>query len=151
MVHIKLLQLILKSSERTWLEYGCGTGNFSIGIAQIADRLLLMESDPISRFGLRYNFQKYPPKASVAFVRNIQPTEGILVDPPRNGMGNTKNQIAENKDCTHIIYISCFFPSMEKDLTYLLQNGFSLTYIEGFNQFPRSSHCEWIAQLKRMV
>ena len=48
----------------------------------------------------------------------------------------------------YILYVSCFLNSLIQDLTRLVQYDYKVKSIVGVDQFPQSSHCEWVVLLK---
>lgn len=72
-----------------------------------------------------------------------------IIDPPRKGctsfMLNTLNRILPEK----IVYISCNVDTMTRDIKALSDNYKISSPVSVFNLFPRTSHVECIACLKR--
>ena len=142
--------LVTQSQSQHWLEYGCGTGNFTFMLSQHVQTIKLLETHPVSKKGLQRGLQDVHTKAKVCFIENSleeHTFEAALIDPPRSGMGTSIHALATHPTCTEIIYVSCSFESMKSDMEQLFAAGYTLTSINGIDQFPKSSHCEWVAHL----
>ena len=144
--------VVTRSKSQHWLEYGCGTGNFTFMLSQYVQTVHLLETHPVSRKGLQRGLQDVHTKAKVRFIENSleeHTFEAALIDPPRSGMGTSIHALATHPTCTEIIYVSCSFESMKSDMEQLFAAGYTLTSINGIDQFPKSSHCEWVAHLEK--
>lgn len=150
---VRIVQHLATTIESShWLEYGCGSGNFTFMLSQIAHTLELVEINPIAKMGLKKGLKDISTNAIITFANpplKERPFQSILLDPPRSGMGHAIQSICTHPTCTDIIYVSCSFQSMKKDLEPLLQSGFTLVSMTGVDQFPKSNHCEWIAYLSK--
>ena len=133
-----------------WLEYGCGSGNFTFMLSQHVQTLDLVEVNPIAKKGLKRGLEDVSTGATIAFTDapiSEYSCQAILLDPPRSGMGKALTELCHHPTCTDIIYVSCQFQSMSKEMEQLQEYGFELQSITGIDQFPKSDHCEWVAHL----
>ena len=145
-------EIVEQSKATHWLEYGCGTGNFTFMLSQHAQKINLIEVHPISKKGLNRGLEDISTKAQIQFVHPSISTlnfQAALLDPPRSGMGTSIQDFLTHSTCNEIIYVSCNFQSMKTDMEHLLDAGYSLSSITGVDQFPKSNHCEWVAHLVR--
>ena len=144
--------IVTKSKSQHWLEYGCGTGNFTFMLSQHVQTIKLLETHPVSKKGLQRGLQDVRTQAEIRFIEDSLEEctfEAALLDPPRSGMGASIHALATHSTCTEIIYVSCSFESMKSDMEQLFAAGYTLTSINGIDQFPKSSHCEWVAHLEK--
>lgn len=69
----------------------------------------------------------------------------ILVDPPRSGL--TQNVINILNRFDKVIYVSCNMETYIRDIKLL--DGFTISDIEIFDQFPNTNHLEIVSLLSR--
>jgi len=48
-----------------------------------------------------------------------------------------------------VVYISCDAPTLARDVKRLVEAGYRLEHIEGFDLFPNTAHIETLAVLDR--
>jgi len=143
--------LVHAISAQHWLEYGCGAGNFSFMLSQNCETLDLIEISPLAKKGLQKGLSHLPNHAQIQFLTSCSESSctAILVDPPRSGMGTNLSSIYQHPTIRDIIYVSCNIQSLIHDMRIVFEHGYELRSIHGVNQFPRSTHCEWIAHLSK--
>ena len=79
----------------------------------------------------------------------ISRVDVILLDPPRTGAGEMViTSILQQKPRT-IVYVSCDPAAMARDTKFLLDGGYRLDHIVGFDLFPMTQHVETVAQFNR--
>ena len=164
-VNIKMIEWALditQNSQGDLLELYCGSGNFSVALAQNFKKVLATEISKTSVAAAQDNIAqnnidnlKIVRMSSEEFVlaqqgvREFRRLEGInlgdyqcntvLVDPPRAGLDeSTLDMVSEYKN---IIYISCNPDTLKLNLDTLL-NTHSLTRFALFDQFPYTHHVE---------
>ena len=152
-----VLQLAEKSGARRWLEFGSGCGTFTLPFAEKFDHITATEISSFSREGLnkaaqQQKLQRKIVVSSINLQRNssnaqalFEQAEGLLVNPPRSGLHDSLKTLKEAQKKPHsIIYVSCYPSSLAKDSILLQEMGYKLKHIEGIDQFPNTSRCEWI-------
>ena len=76
---------------------------------------------------------------------SIKSADLIILDPPRTGAGDAViKQIVRLKP-RKIIYISCDPASLARDTKTLIDSGYKLDHIRGFDLFPMTQHIECVA------
>ncbi|KAJ1459333.1 hypothetical protein M885DRAFT_613496 [Pelagophyceae sp. CCMP2097] len=77
----------------------------------------------------------------------------IIVDPPRKGLdAEVLQALCDETTCSsaqRLIYVSCGFDALERDLATLLKTKWTLKHAEGHVLFPGSDHVETLAILDR--
>jgi tRNA/tmRNA/rRNA uracil-C5-methylase (TrmA/RlmC/RlmD family) len=75
----------------------------------------------------------------------------IIVDPPRKGLPkNLIRTIAQSKNVRTLLYISCHFPTLERDTEELIeQGGFSCSFARSYLFFPGTDQIETLVKLIR--
>jgi 23S rRNA (uracil1939-C5)-methyltransferase len=131
----------------------CGQGNFSFPLHKIFPSLPLTGVE----------FSQSNVKAAQAIHSKINFVESsvesyfrkhpaihnslVILDPPRAGCHKSIfNNIAKAKK---IIYISCDLSTFERDAKILIQEGYEIKSLDGFDMFPQTSHIEVCASFNR--
>lgn len=144
-----------------WLEFGSGSGTFTLPLSQLVDQVTATETSTIARQSLQralkhhsinnvtvspFNIQRQTDQS----VRLLEQADGLLVDPPRSGLGHAIQTLekAERKP-QYILYVSCYGRTLCADGQSLNKLGYTLEHMEGIDQFPHTPHCEWISLWKR--
>lgn len=148
-----------------WLELGAGAGNLTLMLAGEGWQVAAVELDPVARQGLlagaiaagcedrirlaRGNLQR----VDEALAAEAALAEGLLVDPPRSGLGALVPTLAllpPDRRPAVIVHVSCWSESFAADTARLLDLGYTLERIEGVDQFPHTPQAEWVALLRRV-
>ena len=164
-VNIKMIEWALditQNSQGDLLELYCGSGNFSVPLAQNFEKVLATEISKTSVAAAQDNIEqnnidnlKIVRMSSEEFVqaqqgmRKFRRLEGInlaeyqcktvLVDPPRSGLDeSTVNMISQYEN---IVYISCNPDTLKLNLDTLLKTH-TITRFALFDQFPYTHHTE---------
>lgn len=137
------------------VEFYAGVGVIGLCLAHKCSRVHCIEINPLaeacfqeSRAKLGEESHKitfHTGKAS-DFLDLLRDCDTIIVDPPRKGLDQTllksfKSQQGPKK----LIYISCGWPSFQKDCDALLEAGWKLVEAAGYLFFPGSDHIETLA------
>ncbi|WP_158965489.1 tRNA (uridine(54)-C5)-methyltransferase TrmA [Paraglaciecola sp. L3A3] len=172
-VNIQMLQWALditKNSEGDLLELYCGSGNFSVPLAQNFNQVLATEISKTSVAAAQDNIRqnnidnlKIIRMSSEEFVqaqqgiRIFRRLEGIdlqsydcrtvLVDPPRAGLDETTVDMI--KAYENIVYISCNPETLKDNLDTLLKTH-KVTRFALFDQFPYTHHAECGVYLQKI-
>jgi tRNA (uracil-5-)-methyltransferase len=164
-VNIKMIEWALditQNSKGDLLELYCGSGNFSVPLAQNFKKVLATEISKTSVAAAQDNITKNNidnlkiiRMSSEEFVqaqqgvRKFRRLEGVnladyqcetvLVDPPRAGLDDsTVNMVSQYEN---IVYISCNPDTLKHNLDTLLKTHI-ITRFALFDQFPYTHHAE---------
>jgi hypothetical protein len=75
----------------------------------------------------------------------------VIVDPPRKGLHpDIKNVLQELKQGANLVYISCGYESFIRDTKQLLECGYILDFIKGYEFFPGSKEIEILSVFKKI-
>jgi 23S rRNA (uracil1939-C5)-methyltransferase len=66
----------------------------------------------------------------------------IVVDPPRTGVSPAAMRDIIRHHAKRIVYVSCDPPTMARDARRLIDGGYRLSSISGFDLFPNTPHVE---------
>jgi 23S rRNA (uracil1939-C5)-methyltransferase len=87
----------------------------------------------------------------LGFLRHSrrQAGEGVIVDPPRSGLGPAVVQALVRRAPARLVYVSCDPVTLARDLVQLRAGGFELQSIQALDLFPGTFHVECVATLGR--
>jgi 23S rRNA (uracil1939-C5)-methyltransferase len=134
-----------------------GVGLFGLWLAAAgAADVRLVEGDPVAAHDLKENARPYAGRARVhrasveAFLQEMDAVSRasgaatFLVDPPRTGL--SKEAIAPLLRLTpkRIVYVSCDVATLARDARTLLDAGYELEGMRGFDLFPNTAHVETV-------
>jgi tRNA (uracil-5-)-methyltransferase len=165
LVNIKMIEWTLditQNSQGDLLELYCGSGNFSVPLAQNFEKVLATEISKTSVAAAQDNIAKNNIEnlkiirmSSEEFVqaqqgvREFRRLEGVnladyqcktvLVDPPRAGLDD--GTVAMISQYENIVYISCNPDTLKHNLDTLLLTH-TITRFALFDQFPYTHHAE---------
>lgn len=142
------------------LDACCGSGLFSIFLAQSAERLMGVEIHEKSVQYARENAERNGIKNAEFICADIgehasrmaqrqDAVDLILLDPPRAGMDPTALDAICRVQCQDIIYVSCNPATQARDVKYLNEHGYVLTSLQPLDMFSQTEHIETIGLLRR--
>lgn len=134
------------------LDLFCGNGNFSLPVAALAGRVHGLEafdrSISLARANAANNgisnvsFSCEDATAGLEKLADRSETfDLVMLDPPRSGADQTVKVLHRLKP-QYLIYISCDPPTLGRDLSILLKNGFRIDHIQPVDMFPQTYHLE---------
>ncbi|MDG0996955.1 MAG: 23S rRNA (uracil(1939)-C(5))-methyltransferase RlmD [Gammaproteobacteria bacterium] len=143
------------------LDLFCGLGNFSLPLAQLANKVLGIEGDAAL-------IQRAKNNATLNKLNNVQfkkedlfkvnesnswlaqQWDLVLIDPPRSGAKEVIDQlhlIAPKK----VLYVSCHPASLARDANVLVNTlGYRMTRVCVINMFPHTGHVETMALFEKL-
>jgi 23S rRNA (uracil1939-C5)-methyltransferase len=137
-----------------------GVGLFGLALAAAhADAVTLVEGDPISASDLRLNAEPFGTRARVerrsveaflsAGVRQVPSNQTtFVIDPPRTGVSRDALASIIRMSPKAIVYVSCDVATLARDTRTLLDGGYLLESLTGFDLFPNTAHVESVAQFR---
>ncbi len=149
-------QLDLQYGEHVCDLYG-GVGLFTAELARIvgsSGKVHLIESD---RKAISDAEKIFADRKNVVIhngtvesqLPKISKVDAILLDPPRTGAGEmVVTSILRIKPRT-IVYVSCDPASLARDAKFLVDGGYQIDHIVGFDLFPMTQHVETVVKFSR--
>ena len=135
-----------------------GVGLFAVALAATGHTpVTAVEGDPESGKDLLRNAAPFyeqlrVKRASVeAFLARgfSEPPANLVIDPPRTGLSKEAGDAIAQSRAGRIIYVSCDAPTMARDARRLLDAGYRLVSLRGFDLFPNTPHVETLAVFER--
>ena len=133
-----------------------GVGLFGLSLAAAgADSVTLIEGDPISGADLKRNAEGFggvrvkrrSVEEFLTDVRRPLDSATFVVDPPRTGLSREAMAGLIRVRPSTIVYVSCDVATLARDTRALLDAGYTLGGIQGFDLFPNTAHVETVAVL----
>ncbi len=135
------------------LDLYAGVGLFSLPLAANFQRVVAVESSPLSFGNLRRNA---PPHAKAvrstaeAYLQEAGKKlcpELIVVDPPRTGLGDRAARNLAACHAARITYVSCDPATLARDLIVLSEGGYNVEQAHLVDLFPQTYHLETVLHL----
>jgi 23S rRNA (uracil1939-C5)-methyltransferase len=142
-----------------WVELGAGSGNLTLPLAALGAEVTALELDEIALTGLARSAAAAGVAARVTTLRRsfvsasaelltlLAGAKGLVVDPPRSGLGDFLDVLAEVPAAARppsLVYVSCHGDTFATDAARLKALGYRLTALTGVDQFPQTPHAEWL-------
>lgn len=135
------------------LDLYAGVGLFSIALAATGrDRITAVEGDAASGADLEQNAGAFgnAVRAIVGSVEeHVTAAETVIVDPPRTGISKAAMERIATSGARRIIYVSCDVPTMARDARRLVDAGYRVAALRGFDLFPNTPHVETVGVFDR--
>jgi len=137
------------------LDLYAGVGLFAVSLAAAGrGAIAAVEGDRESGADLLRN--------AVPYATQLQATVGrvedhlrrrtaatVIVDPPRAGMSKDAMDAIVQLAAARLVYVSCDPPTMARDARRLLDAGYRIASIRGFDLFPNTPHVETVGVFDR--
>jgi 23S rRNA (uracil1939-C5)-methyltransferase len=140
---------------RTALDLYAGVGLFTLPLAGKFDQVLAVESSRDSLADLRLNVPGNVTcihATTERFLAERGPKlapDLIVVDPPRDGLGEKTAAALGRMSVSHVTYVSCDPATLSRDLRLLLESGFRVEQAHLVDMFPQTFHLETVLHLAR--
>jgi tRNA/tmRNA/rRNA uracil-C5-methylase (TrmA/RlmC/RlmD family) len=95
-------------------------------------------------FGGRVRVERRSVESFLASGGGIPKHSTVIVDPPRTGMTKAALTAIIHKRPPRIVYVSCDVATFARDTRVLLDAGFTLEGLTGFDLFPNTAHVETV-------
>jgi 23S rRNA (uracil1939-C5)-methyltransferase len=135
-----------------------GGGVFGLALAAAgADRVTLVEGDPVSGADLQMNAEPFRERVRVerssveGFLARHRSSsvETVIVDPPRTGLSREAAAGILAIEPARLVYVSCDVATLARDTRTLLDGGYTLGPLTALDLFPNTAHVETIAVFTR--
>ena len=137
----------------------CGVGTLSIATAKKVKKVFGVEISKSAIKDAKYNakinaisntnFYEVSADRAGDLLYGFNP-DMLIFDPPRTGLSKKLiNKVLSLKNLNKIIYVSCYPPTLARDINLLKEGGFKLEKLKLFDMFPQTHHIEAIAVLSK--
>ena len=153
-----LIDTVLDSIDRKEVtELYAGSGNFSLALAKQGKKVDAVEVDKkLVRHGIALSKEEYLDElvefyrmTSEKYVEKHDVKECLILDPPRSGAAFAAESMGRHTNTKKIVYISCYMPTLCRDIKTLVGHGFELEETFVVDMFPQTHHVETISILTR--
>lgn len=161
-VNRELVRWVVRQSRaggRRVLELYAGAGNFTRALAREAKRVWAIEQDReavklhremLEAHGLSINAKHASAERTLAkFAASKTTYDVVVLDPPRQGVGQAGAADLARVALERIVYVSCDPATLARDLRVLCDQGFRLTDLCAFDMMPMTPQVEVAAALAR--
>ncbi len=146
---------------RRVLDLYCGSGLFSLPLAQAGARVYGIEENPQAIRDAEQNARlNNIPSSRVRFrsarvedaVHAVARDEwdGVVIDPPRAGCSDdVLEAVFQDLRPARVTYVSCNPEALAMELPGILQCGYQVTQLNAVDMFPHTEHIEAVVRLTR--
>ncbi|MBP9739028.1 class I SAM-dependent RNA methyltransferase [Candidatus Saccharibacteria bacterium] len=133
--------------EKPLIDMYSGVGSIGLSLADEGQKLTLVEVDERCVIEARANAAMIKPDTEVVLassetaLEHIASDATVILDPPRAGLHEKVVAELISKKPQTIVYLSCNPATQARDVA-LLQDTYEISYVHGFNFFPRTPHIE---------
>jgi 23S rRNA (uracil1939-C5)-methyltransferase len=140
------------------LDLYAGAGLFALTAAARGARVTAVEGDRVGAADLAANCATTngavtPVHDAVeAFVGRVQRQrkrtdvpQTVIVDPPRAGMSREALDGVLGLESPRIVYVSCDVATLARDVRRMVDAGYAIDRVDGFDLFPNTPHVETVA------
>lgn len=143
------------------LDLCCGVGTMTLSLARHFKEVLGVEIVPESVQAAERNAERNQlsdrTRFMAAALSQVLPglikghkIPAVIADPSRAGLGEVSARaLSRIKGPCRLAVIFCALPALKRDLPVLLNGGFKIDYIQGFDMFPNTTHVETLVCLSR--
>jgi tRNA/tmRNA/rRNA uracil-C5-methylase (TrmA/RlmC/RlmD family) len=149
------------SRARFLIDAYCGVGFFSIGLADLVERFVGVESDRRAVAAARNNAKRrqltngeycaglVEDQLSDLLTRFDRNKTAVILDPPRAGCPPTVLNLLRETTPVQIVYVSCKPDTLARDLNILCAEGvFEVRRVVPLDMFPQTQHVECVTDLR---
>lgn len=142
------------------LELFCGNGNLTSVVAERNPhaQVVAVEGDDVALEALaalniatvttqRVNL--FDDRQIRALISSLPSINGVVLDPPRDGLKARDAFGSLFSECSWVVYISCNLATWQRDAQFLQDQGLRLTQVEGLDMFPQTPHLEVLSVFER--
>lgn len=156
----KAIEMAKLKGNETAIDAYCGIGTISLIVSSKVDNVIGVElnkdavKDAImnakqNNIKNAYFYNDDAGDFMVKLAKENTNIDLVIMDPPRSGSDEKFLSSLVKLSPDKVIYISCNPNTLERDLRYLVRNGYKVKEIQPVDMFPHTSHCEVIVKLDK--
>jgi 23S rRNA (uracil1939-C5)-methyltransferase len=139
------------------LDLYAGVGLFSIALAAVGrSDVIAVEGDRASGADLQRNASPFGERMTLALEsvedylgRRARDVVTVVLDPPRTGVSAEAMAGLLKLRTSRLVYVSCDAATLARDARRLLDAGYELESLRGFDLFPNTSHVEALGVFRK--
>lgn len=145
-----ILEALPQNADKI-LDLYCGIGLTSLLFAQAGKKVIGVESHPETVMLAKQNaaanqlsiqfFEGKAESLGIQLLKKERP-EVVLLNPPRTGLDPALIAALIEEKPRYLLYVSCMPSTLARDLQKLIQGGYQIDQIKGFDMFPQTTHVE---------
>ncbi|MDQ3653951.1 MAG: class I SAM-dependent RNA methyltransferase [Chloroflexota bacterium] len=150
-----------RAADGVVLDLYCGVGLFTLPLARRFKRVVGVESfkpavtyaeENLENAGLKNaRFVTAPVEYWLAGDRSPLGRVALAVfDPPRTGAGTQAVANLAKLKPAHVVAVSCDPATFSRDIRGLMDAGYEVVSVKGFDMFPQTHHVEIVGHLRRI-
>ena len=139
-------------NRKTALDLYGGVGFFTLPIAQLFERVTMIEGSPISVRYARKNVPRNVKVVEAPVEREIgrhAEADFVFLDPPRAGARREVITAIGERTKEMIAYLSCDPVTFSRDASRLIASGWRLSTLDLLDLFPNTHHVETLSSFER--
>ena len=148
------------TGEETIIDAYCGIGTIGIIASKKAKEVIAVEVNKDAVFDAKNNARRNDTQNIKFFCDDAgkfmtkMAVEGksadvVFMDPPRAGSDEAFLSSVVTLNPKKVVYVSCNPETLERDLKYLIRNGYKVKKIQPVDMFPHTSHTETVVLLSQ--
>ena len=141
------------TGNETLVDAYAGVGTFTVLFATYVRKVIAIEESvaavkdaAVNTLGLD-NLEFVEGKTEEVLDGLDEPPDAIILDPPRVGCYPDALAAIIRHSPRRVVYVSCEPETLARDLSLLVQGGFSIEAVEPIDMFPQTHHVECVATL----
>ncbi|HNX74431.1 MAG TPA: hypothetical protein PLM07_09390 [Candidatus Rifleibacterium sp.] len=154
----KVVEFCKPSAETRIVEGFAGAGNFTLALAAKGARVEAIESHPgavrtgqrnVIRSGFSERISLIEGDALKELAKCTPEPDVLLIDPPRTGTPGIARLLGKLLP-KKVVCVFCDLDACEKDASAIVNSGYRLTEVAGFDLYPRTHHVELVCVFERV-
>lgn len=137
------------------VEVYAGSGTLTLGLAKVAKKIMCFEIEKAAVKALQRNTERLKlenvkaVQAEASKVKLSSSADWMVVDPPRGGMDGKLLSRLVSSEINHLAYVSCNPVNLARDARKLIEGGFKMVSLKGYDMYVYASHLETLAIFER--
>ncbi len=148
------------TGEETVIDAYCGIGTIGIIAAQKAKEVIAVEVNKDAVFDAKNNARRNDTqnikffcddagKFMTKMAADGKSADVVFMDPPRAGSDEAFLSSVVTLNPKKVVYVSCNPETQERDLKFLIKNGYKVKKIQPVDMFPHTNHVETVVLLSQ--
>jgi 23S rRNA (uracil1939-C5)-methyltransferase len=153
LVEVVLEIVAARGTETVWDLYS-GAGNLALVLARAVKEIVAVERDPAAVAAARTAADRYELANARFFIDAVEHflaeprarPDVVVANPPRTGLEHCATRLAEVA-APRVIYVSCNPPTLARDVTAFMEQGYSIGRVRPVDLFPQTCRVETVCEL----